>query len=140
VTAIYAAVTVLVMGHPCAMGMATPLALVRGGGIAAERGILMRSGEAFQALKDITDVVFDKTGTLTEGKPRLVAVEPFGDFDRDELLRLAASAEAPSEHPLGPAIVEAAVAGRQSLADGHPIQCVVMATLSTPSRWLENRS
>jgi len=108
VTAIYAAVTVLVMGYPCALGMATPLALVRGGGMAAERGILMRSGEAFQSLKDITHVVFDKTGTITEGAPRLVAAEPIGGLDRRALLRLAAGAEAASEHPLARAIVAAA--------------------------------
>ncbi|NIR59170.1 MAG: heavy metal translocating P-type ATPase [Gammaproteobacteria bacterium] len=108
VTAIYAAVTVLVMGYPCALGMATPLALIRGGGMAAERGILMRSGEAFQVLKDITHVVLDKTGTLTEGKPRLVAVEALGEFDPDEVLRLAAGAEAASEHPLARAILDGA--------------------------------
>ncbi|GGX86494.1 haloacid dehalogenase [Litchfieldella qijiaojingensis] len=108
VTAIYAGVTVLVMGYPCALGMATPLALIRGGGMAAERGILMRSGEAFQILKDITHVVLDKTGTITEGKPRLVAVEAVSDLGRDEVLRLAAGAEAASEHPLARAIVDAA--------------------------------
>jgi heavy metal translocating P-type ATPase len=108
VTAIYAAVTVLVMGYPCALGMATPLALIRGGGMAAERGILMRSGEAFQILKDITHVVLDKTGTITEGKPRLVAVEAVGGRSEDEVLRLAAGAEAASEHPLARAIVDAA--------------------------------
>ena len=108
VTAIYAAVTVLVMGYPCALGMATPLALIRGGGMAAERGILIRSGEAFQVLKDITHVVLDKTGTITEGKPRLVAVEPLNGFEPTELLRLAAGAEALSEHPLARAVVDAA--------------------------------
>src|ERR671919_874545 len=114
VVAIYAAVTVLVMGYPCALGMATPLALIRGGGMAAERGILIRSGEAFQILKDITHVVFDKTGTITEGKPRLVAVEALRGIDRSELLRLAASAEAPSEHPLALAVVHAA--GEENLS------------------------
>lgn len=108
VTAIFAAVTVLVMGYPCALGMATPLALIRGGGMAAERGILIRSGEAFQVLKDITHVVLDKTGTITEGKPRLVAVEAAAGFTGTELLRLAAGAEAVSEHPLAQAIVAAA--------------------------------
>jgi len=108
VTAIFAAVTVLVMGYPCALGMATPLALIRGGGMAAEHGILIRSGEAFQVLKDITHVVLDKTGTLTEGKPRLVAVEPATGFEPTEVLRLAAGAEALSEHPLARAIGAAA--------------------------------
>ncbi|MGH6913213.1 MAG: heavy metal translocating P-type ATPase, partial [Geminicoccales bacterium] len=124
VTAIYAAVTVLVMGYPCALGMATPLALIRGGGMAAERGILMRSGEAFQILKDITHVVFDKTGTITEGKPRLVAVEALRGVDRSELLRLAASAEAPSEHPLARAVVHAAAEENLSLADAEDFQAL----------------
>ncbi len=117
VRAIYAAVTVLVMGYPCALGMATPLALIRGGGMAAERGILIRSGEAFQVLKDITHVVLDKTGTVTEGKPQVIQVEAFDGFDRTKVLQIAASAEAPSEHPLGRAIVAAAEADRLEL---HP--------------------
>nr|MDP8995367.1 heavy metal translocating P-type ATPase [Pseudomonadota bacterium] len=122
VIAIYAAVTVLVMGYPCALGMATPLALIRGGGMAAERGILMRSGDAFQILKDITHVVFDKTGTITEGAPRLVAAEPLGDFERAEVLRLAASAESSSEHPLARAVVAAAEDEDVSLADARDFE------------------
>ena len=122
VTAIYAAVTVLVMGYPCALGMATPLALIRGGGMAADRGILMRSGEAFQILKDITHVVLDKTGTITEGKPRLVAVEAVGELGRDEVLRLAAATEAVSEHPLARAIVDAADELGLDLPDAHDFQ------------------
>ncbi len=108
VRAIYAAVTVLVMGYPCALGMATPLALIRGGGMAAERGILIRSGEAFQILTEISHVMLDKTGTLTEGKPELVDAIGLTDLDPAGLLCLAAAAEAPSEHPLGRAIVAAA--------------------------------
>jgi heavy metal translocating P-type ATPase len=108
VTAIYAAVTVLVMGYPCALGMATPLALIRGGGMAAERGILMRSGEAFQTLKDVTHVVLDKTGTITQGAPKLMAIEAIHDAEDISLLRLAAAAESPSEHPLARAIIDAA--------------------------------
>jgi len=107
VRALYAAVTVLVMGYPCSLGMATPLALIRGGGMAAQRGILVRSGEAFQTLKDITHVVLDKTGTLTEGRPRVAAVEPLGEMTGERLMLLAAAAEMPSEHPLGRAIVNA---------------------------------
>jgi Cu+-exporting ATPase len=106
--AIYAAVTVLVMGYPCALGMATPLALIRGGGMAAERGILMRSGEAFQVLKDIRVLVLDKTGTITQGEPRVMQVIPLGDYAREEVYHYAASAEGPSEHPLARAIVECA--------------------------------
>jgi len=119
VAAIYAAVTVLVMGYPCALGMATPLALIRGGGMAAERGILMRSGEAFQALTRITDVVLDKTGTITRGAPRLVEIEPVGGADPREVLRLAAGAEAPSEHPLARAIVDAAEEREIAIPDGR---------------------
>lgn len=106
--ALYAALSVLVMGYPCALGMATPLALIRGGGMAAERGILMRSGDSFQAYKDIRRVVFDKTGTLTVGAPRVVAVLTAEGTQADNVLRFAAAAEVPSEHPLAKAIVEEA--------------------------------
>lgn len=108
VRALFAALAVLVMGYPCALGMATPLAMIRGGGLAAERGILMRSGEAFQALTRVDTVILDKTGTLTVGAPRVADVVPAPGWDRAGVLRLAASAEAHSEHPLGEAIVEAA--------------------------------
>ncbi len=104
--ALFAALAVGVMGYPCALGMATPLALIRGGGMAAERGILMRSGEAFQVLGSLTHVVLDKTGTITEGKPAVIeVVARSGD---EEALRLAAAAESSSEHPLARAIVDAA--------------------------------
>ncbi|MBX6763590.1 MAG: cation-translocating P-type ATPase [Rubrobacteraceae bacterium] len=106
--AIFSALAVFVMGYPCALGMATPLAMIRGGGMAARKGILMRSGEAFQVLKEVKRVVLDKTGTLTEGKPALVELVPLNGFEEDEALRLAASAEGPSEHPLARAVVDAA--------------------------------
>ena len=76
--AVFATITVLVMGYPCALGMATPLAMIRGGGVAAQKGILMRSGEAFQVFKDVRNGVLDKTGTITEDKPvviRIVALD-----------------------------------------------------------------
>lgn len=103
----FAALSALVMGYPCALGMATPLAVVRAAGEAALRGILMRSGEAFQLLGRVDTFVLDKTGTLTEGRPSLGGVVVVA-FPEDELLRLAASAERPSEHPLAAAVVEAA--------------------------------
>ncbi|MGH2404986.1 MAG: heavy metal translocating P-type ATPase, partial [bacterium] len=103
--AIFGALAVFVMGYPCALGMATPLALIRGGGEAARKGILMRSGEAFQVFKDIRKVVLDKTGTITLGKPRVVDVYAVHG-DQREVLRLAASAEGPSEHPLARAVVD----------------------------------
>ncbi|HYZ99418.1 MAG TPA: cation-translocating P-type ATPase [Acidimicrobiales bacterium] len=107
--AVFAALAVGVMGYPCALGMATPLAMIRGGGIAAHQGILMRSAEAFQGFGRIDQVVLDKTGTLTQGAPCVVSLIPAAGADRTELLRLAAAVEAPSEHPLGRAIVDRAL-------------------------------
>ncbi|MBI2462337.1 MAG: heavy metal translocating P-type ATPase [Candidatus Rokubacteria bacterium] len=104
----FAALAVLVMGYPCALGMATPLAMIRGGGEAARQGILMRSAASFQAFKDVSVVVLDKTGTITHGEPRVVEVLPAEGWDADGLLALAASAEQVSEHPLGQAVVKAA--------------------------------
>jgi heavy metal translocating P-type ATPase len=106
----FAALAVLVMGYPCALGMATPLAMIRGGGEAARQGILMRSAASFQAFKDVSVIVLDKTGTITHGEPRVVEVIPAEGWDTDALLALAASAEQVSEHPLGQAVVEAAKA------------------------------
>ncbi len=104
----FAALAVLVMGYPCALGMATPLAMIRGGGEAARQGILMRSAASFQAFKDVSVVFLDKTGTITHGEPRVVAVTPSEGWDTDRLLAIAASAEQASEHPLGQAVVRAA--------------------------------
>lgn len=104
--AIFATLAVFVMGYPCALGMATPLAMLRGGGEAAEKGILMRSGEAFQVFKDIRKIIFDKTGTLTEGEPHVVEVVPLEGTSGDDLLRWASTAEVFSEHALARAIVE----------------------------------
>lgn len=105
--AMFAGLSVLVMGYPCAVGISAPLSIVRGAGEAAERGVLMRTGEAFQALRRVQLVVFDKTGTLTEGRPALRAIVPAGCTE-NELLAVAASAEAVSEHPLARAVVEEA--------------------------------
>ena len=113
--AIFAALAVLVMGYPCALGMATPLAMIRGGGMAAERGILMRSAEAFQALKEVRRIVLDKTGTITRGKPALIEVITLSGYDRTEALRLAAAAESTSEHPLAHAVLVAAEAEKLQL-------------------------
>ncbi len=100
--ALFAMLAVLVMGYPCALGMATPLALIRAGGEAARRGILFRAGEAFQVLSAVRVLAFDKTGTLTRGRPEVVAVwSPSNDV---RWLALAGAAEEGSEHPLGQAI------------------------------------
>ncbi|HEU5006826.1 MAG TPA: cation-translocating P-type ATPase [Jatrophihabitantaceae bacterium] len=111
--AVFAALAALVMGYPCALGMATPLAMTFGGAIAAERGILMRSGEPFQIFGQVTRAVLDKTGTLTAGRPTVVAMLPAEGVTEEQLLAAAAAAEAPSEHPLARAITEAA--GRAGL-------------------------
>ena len=105
--AMFAGLSVLVMGYPCAVGISAPLSIVRGAGEAAERGVLMRTGEAFQALRRVQRVVFDKTGTLTEGRPALRQIVPINS-SQQELLAIAAAAEAGSEHPLAHAVVEEA--------------------------------
>jgi len=105
--AVFAALSVLVMGYPCAVGIAAPLSIVRGGGEAADRGIIMRTGEAFQTLRLVRTVVLDKTGTLTEGRMAVRELEPTGTVE--ELLAAGAAAEAPSEHPLAIAVVDAAL-------------------------------
>ena len=106
--AIITGVAVLVIACPCALGLATPMSIMAGVGKAAEHGVLVRDGEAMQAAANLDVIVLDKTGTLTEGRPTLAHVHPFGDWDEDDLLALAASAEQDSEHPLASAIVGAA--------------------------------
>lgn len=103
--AIFSTLAVLVMGYPCALGMATPLAMIRGSGLAAEKGILMRSGEAFQVFKDVKIIAMDKTGTITEGKPKVVDVIPLNGYNTIDLISLAYKIESTSEHPLAHAIV-----------------------------------
>jgi len=105
--AAFAGLSVLVMGYPCAVGIASPLSIVRGAGEAADRGIIMRTGEAFQAFRLVKRIVLDKTGTLTVGHPTVQEIEALGD--EQELLAIAAAAEASSEHPLGQAVLDAAL-------------------------------
>jgi len=105
--ALVSAVAVLVVACPCAMGLATPAAIMVGSGRAAELGVLYRKGEALEALSHVDTVVFDKTGTLTEGRPHLTDIHTL-EGDSDAMLRLAAAAEHGSEHPLGMAVVAAA--------------------------------
>ena len=105
--AVFAGLSVLVMGYPCAVGISAPLSIVRGAGEAADNGILMRTGEAFQAFRLVKQVVLDKTGTLTEGRPSVREIKAVA-VTEDELLALAAATEAPSEHPLAEAVVSLA--------------------------------
>jgi Cu+-exporting ATPase len=102
------AVAVLIIACPCALGLATPMSIMVGTGRGAEAGVLIRNAEALELLEQVTIAVVDKTGTLTEGKPALVTVEAASGVDETTLLRLAASVEAVSEHPLASAIVAGA--------------------------------
>ncbi len=108
ILALLAAIAVLVIACPCALGLATPTALMVGSGMGAERGVLIRSGEAIQTLKDIRMVVLDKTGTITKGEPELTEVVAAGGYSEEDVLTLAAAVENASEHPLAQAIVQGA--------------------------------
>ncbi len=118
--AIFAAIAVLVIACPCALGLATPTAIMVGSGMGAQRGILFRKGEAIQAMKDVKIIAFDKTGTLTIGKPQVTDIIPLNGFDETRLLSLAGSLEAASEHPLAHAIMESVKAkGVQTIPVTH---------------------
>src|SRR5262249_5660229 len=103
-----AAVSVLIIACPCALGLATPMSIMVGVGRGAQAGVLIKNAEALERMEKIDTLVVDKTGTLTEGKPKVVAIVPAAGFEEGELLRLAASVEQASEHPLADAIVRAA--------------------------------
>jgi Cu+-exporting ATPase len=122
--AVFAGVAVLVIACPCALGLATPTALMVGSGMGAERGILFRSGEAIQTLKDVRAVVFDKTGTITRGRPEVTDVIPHEGIERAELLGMAASLERGSEHPLAAAVVRAAQAAGVKLLEATEVQAL----------------
>ncbi len=108
-TGMVSAVAVLVIACPCALGLATPTAIMVGTGIGAERGILIRDADVLQRSRSLDVVILDKTGTLTEGRPQVVAVHPLSGMTADELLRIAAAAEAGSAHPLSRAVVDYAM-------------------------------
>ena len=118
------AVAVLIIACPCALGLATPMSIMVGTGRGAEAGVLIRHAEALETLEKVTTIVVDKTGTLTEGKPRLVTVEPVGQFDASAMLRLAASLEHVSEHPLAAAIMAGAKERSLPLADVKQFESV----------------
>ncbi len=114
--AVINAVAVLIIACPCALGLATPMSIMVGTGRGATMGVLFRNAEALEIMRKVDTLVVDKTGTLTEGKPRLAAVEPATGFDEETVLRLAASLERGSEHPLAAAIVRGAEARKLELA------------------------
>src|ERR1700730_4300614 len=103
-----AAVTVLIIACPCALGLATPMSIMVGVGRGAQAGVLIKNAEALERLEKIDTLVVDKTGTLTEGKPKVVAIVSVSGYEENEVLRLAASVEKASEHPLASAVVAAA--------------------------------
>ena len=111
-----AAVTVLIIACPCALGLATPMSIMVGVGRGAQAGVLIKNAEALERMEKIDTLVIDKTGTLTEGKPKVVAVTPAPGFDETQVLRLAASVERGSEHPLAAAIIKAAAERKLELA------------------------
>ncbi|HLD12143.1 MAG TPA: copper-translocating P-type ATPase [Candidatus Nanoarchaeia archaeon] len=107
-TAIGIGIAVLVIACPCALGLATPIALVVGSGMGAQRGILIKNGEAIQTMKNVKTIVFDKTGTLTKGKPEATDVLTTGTLQQEELIIIAASLEKNSEHPIAQAVINLA--------------------------------
>ncbi|MEQ9487744.1 MAG: heavy metal translocating P-type ATPase [Alphaproteobacteria bacterium] len=114
--ALVAAVSVLIIACPCALGLATPMSIMTATGRGAQAGVLIRNAEALEGFAAVDTLIVDKTGTLTEGKPTLVAVLPEDGFDENEVLRLAASLERGSEHPLSDAIVNGAEERNLSLS------------------------
>lgn len=129
-------ISVLVIACPCALGLATPTAIMVGTGKGAENGVLIKSGVALESAHKINAIVFDKTGTITEGKPKVTDVIAASAFDENKLLQLVASAEKASEHPLGEAIVESAKHKGLDLIEvsdfeavpGHGIKTIVDGT------------
>ena len=101
-------ISILIIACPCSLGLATPTAIMVGTGKGAELGILIKSGEGLEKLNDIDTIVFDKTGTLTEGTPKVIDIVSLTDINKDEILKIAASMEASSEHPLGKAVYDEA--------------------------------
>ena len=124
------AVAVLVIACPCALGLATPTAIMAGTGVAARHGILIKDAEALEVAHAVTFVAFDKTGTLTVGRPSLVALEPAAGVARDELLRLAAALQQTSQHPLARAVLEQAHAERLAVPEAREARAL-------PGRGLE---
>lgn len=116
--ALIAAVSVLIIACPCALGLATPMSIMVGVGRGAQAGVLIRNAEALERLEKVDTVVIDKTGTLTEGRPQVTGIHPASGFDQDTLLRLGASLERSSEHPLAEAML--AKAGELELTLSEP--------------------
>ena len=124
-TALVAAVAVLIIACPCALGLATPTAIMVGTGMGAQRGILIRNAEVLERVRKLDVVVLDKTGTLTQGRPEVVDVAAFGAHSEDRVLALAASAESGSEHPLARAVMDSADERKLALLEVDALNSVV---------------
>jgi Cu+-exporting ATPase len=131
-TAVVNAVAVLIIACPCALGLATPMSIMVATGRGARAGVLVKNAEALELLAKVDTLVLDKTGTLTEGKPKLTWIRAFGAFDEKDVLRLAASLERASEHPLAGAIVDAAREQGLALEETREFR-------STPGKGVEGR-
>ena len=136
-------IAVLVIACPCALGLATPTAIMVGTGKGAEHGVLIKGGVALETTHKIKTIVFDKTGTITEGRPEVTDIIVFTGVDANEILRLAASAEKGSEHPLGEAIVRGAEKENLELSKGEGFKAIpgrgIQVTLDSKSILLGNR-
>ena len=122
--ALTSAVAVLVISCPCALGLATPVAIMVGTGVGAQNGILIKSAQALEQLGKVSCIALDKTGTITQGKPQVTGVYPVGQLSEEQLLTIAASLEHPSQHPLGQAIVAHAQAQNLPLQEVTDFQAV----------------
>ena len=122
--AVFAAIAVLVIACPCALGLATPTAIMVGTGIGAENGILIKDAESLQTMLGVNTIIFDKTGTITKGQPSVTEIITLGDVSEEELLRLAASGETGSEHPLGQSIVHAAEERNLNLEQAQEFEAI----------------
>ena len=122
--ALLATIAVLVISCPCALGLATPTAIMVGSGLGAEKGVLIRKGEAIQTVKNVKAIAFDKTGTITRGKPEVTDLIPTSGSTENDLLYYAGSIEAASEHPLGEAMVEESHKKAVQLADVEKFEAI----------------
>jgi Cu+-exporting ATPase len=127
-------VAVLIIACPCALGLATPTAIMVGTGRGAENGILIKGGESLETIHRVNSILFDKTGTLTQGKPSVTDIVAGNKFQEEQVLRWAASAEKGSEHPLGEAIVRAAEEKRLTLSPVEKFEAIPGGE-SRPKRW-----
>ncbi len=117
-------ISVLIIACPCALGLATPTAIMVATGVGARHGILIKNGEALEQAHQLNSIVLDKTGTITEGKPQVTDIATAGNYKEEEILRIAASAEKPSEHPLAEAIIQSAEKRGVTLADMSLFQAI----------------